>query len=106
MIYFLSRNINLLFMTYTLKLTPTGLALLDGYCRAAGRSLKEALGLHLTETAASAPAATAATAATAPTAEPEALPSPAPRIQPPPPFAPPVPATPAEEDAILANLGA
>ena len=90
-------------MTYTLKLTPTGMALLEGYCRAAGRSLKEALGLHLTENAASAPAATAATA---PTAEPEALPSPAPRIQPPPPFAPPVPATPAEEDAILANLGA
>lgn len=40
------------------------------------------------------------------TAEPEALPSPAPLIQPPPPFAPPVPATPAEEDALLANLGA
>ena len=103
MIYFFSRNINLLFMTYTLKLTPTGMALLEGYCRAAGRTLKDALGLHLTETATSHPAATAATA---PTAEPEALPSPAPRIQPPPPFAPPVPASPAEEDAILANLGA
>lgn len=102
MIYFFSRNINLLFMTYTLKITPAGLALLEGYCRAAGRTLKDALGLHLTETAAS---ATAATAATAPPAEPEALPRPAPLIQPPPPFAPPVPATPAEEDALLAPLG-
>lgn len=91
-------------MTYTLKLTPTGLALLEGYCRAAGRSLKEALGLHLTEKAAAAagsnaPAAPAAVATAAP------LPSPAPLIQPPPPFAPPVPATPAEEDALLAPLG-
>lgn len=101
-----AQQVDNMFMTYTLKLTPTGMALLEGYCRAAGRTLKDALGLHLTETAAIAPAATAATAATAPTAEPEALPSPAPRIQPPPPFAPPVPASPAEEDAILANLGA
>lgn len=93
-------------MTYTLKLTPTGLALLEGYCRAAGRSLKEALGLHLTEQSAAAggsstaPAAPAAVATAAPQ-----LPSPAPLIQPPPPFAPPVPATPAEEDALLAPLG-
>ena len=91
-------------MTYTLKLTPTGLALLEGYCRAAGRSLKEALGLHLPEQSAaagsSAPAAPAAVATAAPL-----LPSPAPLIQPPPPFAPPVPATPAEEDALLAPLG-
>jgi hypothetical protein len=50
-------------MTYTLKITPTGLALLEGYCRAAGRSIKDTLSLHLTETAASHPAA-------APAAEP------------------------------------
>lgn len=97
-------------MTYTLKLTPTGLALLEGYCRAAGRSLKDTLSLHLTEQAATAagrhPAATAAPAAPAAVATaPAQLPSPAPLIQPPPPFAPPVPATAEEEDALLAPLG-
>lgn len=95
-------------MTYTLKITPTGLALLEGYCRAAGRSLKDALGLHLLEQSAAAGSHPAATATAAPaavaTAAPQ-LPSPAPLIQPPPPFAPPVPATPAEEDALLATLG-
>lgn len=59
-----------MFMTYTVKITPTEMALLDGYCRAAGRSLKSALGLLLTERAATAtapaPAAPAAPVAPAP----------------------------------------
>lgn len=56
-------------MMYTVKITPTEMALLDGYCRAAGRSLKSALGLLLTERAtATAPAPAAPAAPVAPAA--------------------------------------
>lgn len=62
-------------MTYTVKITPTEMAMLDGYCRAAGRSLKSALGLLLTERAATAtataPAPAAPVAPVAPTPAPE-----------------------------------
>ena len=38
-------------MTYSIKVTPFAAAMLDGYCRAAGSSLKTTLGHHLTQQA-------------------------------------------------------
>lgn len=108
-------------MTYSLKVTPFAAAMLDGYCRAAGSSLKTTLGHHITQqtptrvadhaaatlaaASAEAPLPTAATPAAASAEQP--LPTAAPAIPEPPAAATtPQPMNPAEEDALLAVLGA
>lgn len=89
-------------MTYAIKLNPTTAAILDGYCRAAGHTLRTVLGDHLTRRA------SAATLPPAPAPAPEpqpVLPTPASLIAEPEPVET-RPMDPAAEDAILAQLGA
>ena len=94
-------------MTYSLKVTPFAAAMLDGYCRSAGSSLKTTLGHHLTQQAPTRVADHAAATLAAVSAE-QPLPTAAPAIPEPPAAAAstPQPMNPAEEDALLAVLGA
>ena len=63
-------------MTYSLKVTPFAAAMLDGYCRAAGSSLKTTLGHHITQQTPSVADHAAATLAAASAEQPMgALPS-------------------------------
>ena len=88
-------------MTYSLKITPSAAAILDGYCRAAGQSLKTVLGVHLTQHAPARVADHAAATLAAASAE-----QPLPAAAPAEPAAEPQPMAPEAEDALLSLLGA
>lgn len=65
-------------MTYTLKITPAAAAVLDGYCRAAGYSLRSVLSQFLTQKKLPNPATPAAEPLYSPIALPGLPPAPAP----------------------------
>ena len=92
-------------MTYSLKITPSAAAILDGYCRAAGQSLKTVLGVHLTQQAPAAPTRVADHAAATLAAASAEQPLPA-AAAPAEPAAEPQPMAPEAEDALLSLLGA